>query len=216
MNGRSFNYRFEMMTKKAEITSGKREANVLRRREQILQAALECFLEHGYHQTGVRDIAKCAGVSLGNLYNHFPGKHDVLAEIAAMERSDLAPFIRDLGRDRPAKRTLEKFLKAYARYLAQPENVILSIEIASEALRKPDIAALFLANREELVGTVAQVIERGVSAGEFATRLDAREAAQLIVELIEGTAYRSVLSEVRIAKLIGGLNSFVMSGLGAE
>ncbi|HDO1150981.1 TPA: helix-turn-helix transcriptional regulator, partial [Aeromonas salmonicida] len=40
------------------------------RRELIIQAALGCFIERGFHQTGMRDIAAAAGVSLGNLYNH--------------------------------------------------------------------------------------------------------------------------------------------------
>jgi AcrR family transcriptional regulator len=31
------------------------------RREQIIQAALGCFIERGFHQTGMRDIAAAAG-----------------------------------------------------------------------------------------------------------------------------------------------------------
>ena len=75
------------MSDKQSGTETKRSKAVARRREQILEAAVTCFIENGYHQTGVRDIARRAGISLGNLYNHFPGKHDVLAEIAALERA---------------------------------------------------------------------------------------------------------------------------------
>jgi AcrR family transcriptional regulator len=59
-------------------TLNKRDAALKERRLHILDAAIACLSEKGYHQTGMRDIAKRAEVSLGNLYNHFPGKHDML------------------------------------------------------------------------------------------------------------------------------------------
>ena len=203
------------MAQKLSENPGKRQQTTAQRRAEILEAALICFLENGYHQTGVRDIAKRAGVSLGNLYNHFPGKHDVLAEIAAMERADLAPFLKMLVKPGSARAVLEKFIKAYANYLAAPETVMLSIEISSEAVRKPDIGALFLANREALVTALASVMRRGVEAGEFRKDLDPNEASQLVIELIDASAYRSALSEVSMRKILGGLKDFIFAAVKA-
>lgn len=63
------------------------------RRARIVEAALACFVEKGFHQTGMREIAATAGVSLGNLYNHFPGKEALIALIASLEAEELAaPF----------------------------------------------------------------------------------------------------------------------------
>ena len=44
------------------------------RRETIVNAAIGCFIDKGFHTTSMRDIAQAASVSLGNLYNYFPGK----------------------------------------------------------------------------------------------------------------------------------------------
>ncbi|UWR47281.1 TetR/AcrR family transcriptional regulator [Phaeobacter inhibens] len=184
-----------------------------KRRQQILEAAIMCFLETGYHQTGVRDIANRAGVSLGNLYNHFPGKHDVLVEIAALERAELAPFIDGLAQPRAPMKLLENFVKSYAKYLAVPENVILGLEITSEAIRKPDIARLFLANRNALVVALAKVLERGTDAGEMRGQLAPDETAQMIVELIEGSAYRSVLDKVPMRYLRSSLLDFILAAV---
>ncbi|MBQ4806205.1 TetR/AcrR family transcriptional regulator [Phaeobacter sp. HS012] len=184
-----------------------------KRRQQILEAAIMCFLETGYHQTGVRDIANRAGVSLGNLYNHFPGKHDVLVEIAALERAELAPFIDGLAQPRAPMKLLENFVKAYAKYLAVPENVILGLEITSEAIRKPDIARLFLANRNALVVALAKVLERGTDAGEMRGQLAPDETAQMIVELIEGSAYHSVLDKVPMRHLRSSLLDFILAAV---
>lgn len=193
--------------------ASKRERAIAQRRAQILEAALACFLENGYHQTGVRDIAKKAGVSLGNLYNHFPGKHDVLAEIAALERLELAPFLKILTRPAPAPKVLKKFLAAYAKYLADPDTVILTLEISSEAIRKPDIAAMFMDNREQLGAALTEVLERGIAEGDLRRLPDPRETAQLIIEVTEGSAYRCVLSNVSMRKVTEGLWDFVSAAV---
>ncbi len=191
----------------------KRDKAVAQRRGKILEAAVMCFLENGYHQTGVRDIAKRAGISLGNLYNHFPGKHDVLAEIAALERSELEPFLELLADSAPAPTILDRFVAAYARYLAAPENAILTIEITSEAIRKPDIAEMFLANRNVLVTALASVLQRGSGEGDFRAVPDPTEASQLIIELIESSAYRSVLGGTAMRKMLDGLKDFIFAAM---
>ena len=43
-------------------------------RMQIIQAAQRLFVQQGYHGTSMRQIAKEAGIALGGIYNHFPGK----------------------------------------------------------------------------------------------------------------------------------------------
>lgn len=190
-----------------------RRESAARRREKILEAAVMCFLEKGYHQTGVRDIAKRAGVSLGNLYNHFPGKHDVLAEIATLERAETEPLLRLLAKPAPALETLEAFIEAYATYLAVPENIILTIEITSEAIRKPDIAAMFVGNREALVAALTDVIRRGLEDGDLRAIADPAQMAWLILELIEGSAYRSVLGGVAIAGISGSVRDFIFAAV---
>ena len=201
-----------MSTEEGKAVS-KRENAIAQRRSQILEAALECFLENGYHQTGVRDIAKKAGVSLGNLYNHFPGKHDVLAEIAALERLELAPYLKILTHPAPAPKVLEKFLTAYAKYLADPDTVVLTLEISSEAIRKPDIAEMFTENREQLAAALTTVLERGIAEGSLRRLPNPQETAQLIIEVTEGSAYRCVLSNVPMRKVMKGLRDFVSAAV---
>ncbi len=213
MNDRSFNKKVGKLPEKPTKPGTKREKAAAKRRDKILEAAIMCFLESGYHQTGVRDIANRAGISLGNLYNHFPGKHDVLAEIAALERSELEPFLELLAKDSAAPVVLDKFVAAYAKCLAVPENVILTIELTSEAIRKPDIGALFLANRNELVTALAAVIQRGTTDGDFRSVPDPRDVSQLIIELVEGSAYRSVLGGASMRKIIGGLKDFIFAAV---
>jgi AcrR family transcriptional regulator len=49
-----------------------------RKREALLQAALEMFAEHGYERASVEAIARRAGVAVGAFYQHFTSKRQIL------------------------------------------------------------------------------------------------------------------------------------------
>lgn len=51
------------------------------RRRRVEDAALALFRKRGFHGVGMRDIAKQAGVSLGNLYNYYATKEDIFVSI---------------------------------------------------------------------------------------------------------------------------------------
>jgi AcrR family transcriptional regulator len=52
-----------------------------RRRQQLLDVALEVFGEHGFHPTSMNDVAEAAGVTKPVLYQHFRSKRDLYREV---------------------------------------------------------------------------------------------------------------------------------------
>jgi AcrR family transcriptional regulator len=67
------------------------------KREAVLAAAIRCFAAHGLAGTGMRHIARAAGLTEGTLYHYFPSK-DALIESAfrwsAFEPSDVRTAMR--------------------------------------------------------------------------------------------------------------------------
>ena len=66
-----------MATTPPELDGARPRGGRLPRRErrvQLLESALEVFVQHGYHAAAMDDIADRAGVSKPVLYQHFPGK----------------------------------------------------------------------------------------------------------------------------------------------
>src|SRR5690349_12278572 len=57
------------------------EAAIESRKEKIEEAARELFIKQGFHATSMRDIAKMAEVSLGNLYNYYETKEAIFESI---------------------------------------------------------------------------------------------------------------------------------------
>jgi AcrR family transcriptional regulator len=59
-------------------TQVKNRELVERRRSQIVDAAVEMFLQKGFHKTTTRQIAQAAGISNGLLYEYIATKEDIL------------------------------------------------------------------------------------------------------------------------------------------
>lgn len=77
------------MTKNDSKTStpgAPKTARGARTRAKILKAAEEAFGSMGYHQAGVSDITRLAGVAQGTFYTYFASKEDTLREL-----------VRDMG-----------------------------------------------------------------------------------------------------------------------
>jgi AcrR family transcriptional regulator len=55
--------------------------DVERNQVMIEKAALHVFTRQGFHGTSVRDIAREAGLSLGNLYNYYATKEDIYVSL---------------------------------------------------------------------------------------------------------------------------------------
>ncbi|MDX6742372.1 TetR/AcrR family transcriptional regulator [Actinocorallia sp. A-T 12471] len=94
----------------AETTGGRRERKKAATRRALADAALRLFLERGYDQVGVREIAEAADVSVTTLFNHFPGGKEALVfdEDADHEAALVAAVT-----ERPEGQSIPEALRAY-------------------------------------------------------------------------------------------------------
>lgn len=173
---------------------GKRRQSTQERRALLIETAVACFVENGIAGTGIRDIARRAGVSLGNLYNHFSGKDELIGEIARLESRGLARIVAGTAREKACFKALGVFTDAYLDYSAGHVQGVLTIEITAMALRNPGIAALFAGNRALLIACLRDIIERGIAEGQVDPALDVDTTAALILDLIGATGLRIALS----------------------
>ena len=113
------------------------------RREHLLETARVLFIEHGFHQTGMAQIAGASGIKVGQIYRDFASKDDIIAAIC--ER-DVAEWLDEdmlaeavATSDLPAVRVwMERFLQSDK----PAEECRLMSEIIAEAGRSPRIAEL--------------------------------------------------------------------------
>lgn len=140
------------------------------RPDEVLDAALELFIEQGFAQTRVEDIAKRAGLSKGAVYLYFPSKEKLLEELvrrAIVPIADSAlDFIKDFeGDPRPV---LAMVMRMLAGRFADPKIFAIPKLIFREVLGFPELAQMY--RREVLdrvIPTIEAVIARGIDQGYF-------------------------------------------------
>ncbi|RKN83722.1 TetR/AcrR family transcriptional regulator [Paenibacillus ginsengarvi] len=59
-------------------------------KENIRTSAMEMFIERGYHDASIDDVAKQAGVSKGLMYNYYKGKEELLAEMVQFRIDEIS------------------------------------------------------------------------------------------------------------------------------
>ncbi|WP_051732267.1 TetR/AcrR family transcriptional regulator [Kitasatospora phosalacinea] len=74
---------------------GRRERKKAATRRAIADAALRLFLERGYDEVGIREIADAADVSTTTLFKHFPSKEALVFDEEADLEADLLAAVRE-------------------------------------------------------------------------------------------------------------------------
>ncbi len=88
------------------------------RRAQLLEAAQEVFVSHGYHAAAMDDIAERAGVSKPVLYQHFPSKLDLYLALLDAGAEELVGRMREaLGSTRDNRQRVAAALDAYFAFV---------------------------------------------------------------------------------------------------
>ena len=92
------------------------------KRELILEAATQLFLDRGFHAVGVDTIAEAAGVVKMTLYNHFPSKDALIAAVLEKRSQDVINWLeRELVlRGATARDRLLAIFDAHEEWFGKP------------------------------------------------------------------------------------------------
>ncbi len=89
-----------------------------RRREQLLEVALEVFARHGFHQTSMNEVADAAGVTKPVLYQHFTSKRSLYGELLELVTARLLHQVTvATGTADGPRQQVEQGLRAYFRFV---------------------------------------------------------------------------------------------------
>lgn len=137
---------------------------------ELLQAALDLFVEKGFAATRVEEVARRAGVSKGTLFLYFPSKVDLFK---AVVRENLSGRFTEWNQELDGFEGNTADLVRYCmqswweRVGATPASGITKL-VMSEASTFPEIAEFY---RQEVVEPgnqlIRRILERGVQRGEF-------------------------------------------------
>ncbi len=131
-------------------------------RQRLLDAACEAFREEGY-QVSIDRIAARAQVARQTLYNHFPSKDALFAEVV---RHAIQSVLVTLDRDGDVRTTLLAFSDAYRAKVLSTEGIAIFRTLTAQAPRCPALARQFFrqgpqTTRKRLAEYLARAMQQG-------------------------------------------------------
>jgi AcrR family transcriptional regulator len=127
------------------------------RRDQILQAGLDLFLERGIGAATVGDILERSGSSIGSFYHHFGGKADVAAALY-LETLDgyKRSFVGEVRKHRRPRDGIEAAIRWHLRWTAA--NPDLATYLAH--CRESEVTSLSEAKAQQINQTFYEALSQ--------------------------------------------------------
>ena len=154
------------------------------RPQELLDAALDLFVERGFAATRSEDVAARAGVSKGTLYLYYPSKEELLKEVirhnVVNEIAEGVDIVRQFeGRSADL---LAMMLRLWWERIGETRASGIIKLMTSEVRNFPEVAQFYV---DEVIAPsnqlIASIIARGIARGEFRTGLNVPEVVHAIV-----------------------------------
>jgi AcrR family transcriptional regulator len=159
--------------------------------DAIVDATASVLVRDGYDALSTNKVAHEAGVSVGSLYQYFPGKEALVAAVMERHASRMQDDIAERMRSAPAAATAEDVATELIRAMlaAQQAEPRLHRVLVEQV---PRIGAL--RRLHELFGNYERLVEAWlVENAERIEVTDARMAAFVLVAAVEGLVNRATL-----------------------
>jgi len=172
----------------SEVNSFSRPQNPSPRSDEILDMIRPTFAGKGFDGASMQDLARAAGMSVGNFYRYFPSK---AAIVEAIVIRDMAYIEQDFSEVILAPAPLSELRLKLSQRLNDPncaQDGVLWAEISAAALRKPEVAQIVAQMETMVLSYLLTVFVRvtGLQDAEVACKYAPH--AGLILMLVRGNA----------------------------
>ena len=189
---------------------GSRHASPEVRKKQILDAAIQCISNDGFHNVTTESIAKVSGLSKGSLYRFFKSKEELLVAIMEDWEQTFYEKLKTRPSPQPLIQKLYDYCFLHLEIAAERPNLLpIWSEFLLHPMTKEGIKQAHLTSRKEL----ASIIREGIKSGEF-NDVSPTAYADTIISLFEGImVIATANSDVNFRKRADAMWLIIKSGL---
>ncbi|HSS62677.1 MAG TPA: TetR family transcriptional regulator [Candidatus Limnocylindrales bacterium] len=151
------------------MSAGLRERKKLKTRAAIQKEAMRLFLDKGFAETTIEDIAEAVEISPSTFFNYFPSKEDVVFQ-DELDPLILAAFDAQPGDVNPIARLRAAMRQVFTQLT--PEQERLMRQRTQLMVSTPELRGAMLSQFADLVDQVAGLLasRTGRDARDFALR----------------------------------------------
>ena len=135
--------------------------------QRILEASVNVFADHGFHQSTVSQIAKKAGVADGTIYLYFKNKEDILVQIFNYKTKQIFERFREVvdSADNPIEK-LRNLIRRHLQEFQQDRN--LAVVYLAETRQINSVMEDQIKIMSKMYfDLVAEILEQGQQDGNF-------------------------------------------------
>jgi len=191
-----------------------RNSRVLRRADEIIDAAARVFAERGYHGTTTQAIADVLGMRQASLYYYFPSKEAALEEVCARGTDGFVEAAERVMRmDVPP---LEKLRLLIGSHLTPIETMPDYVRVfINERRYLPDASRRRVGRKSRRIERIfEQVIQAGIDDGSIRPGTDARLAMLAVLGMCNAAInWREADRDRDHHRIANGFAELVANGL---
>jgi len=153
-----------------EVQAGRRERRKEARPGELLDAALDLFVEKGFAATRSEEVAARAGVSKGTLFLYFPTKEELFKAVVRENISGrFAEWNQEFDTFQGSSADMVRHcMQVWLERIALTRASGITKLMISEARNFPELAAFY---QQEVIrpasALIGRILQRGVDSGEF-------------------------------------------------
>jgi len=161
------------------------------RREQVLDAALACMIEHGLNGASMAQIARAAGLSTGAAYVYFAGKKEILLAILERSAAQQIATLDVTTLDEMRARLVDLVSSSASAERARLAQVNLEIVLA--ARRDPALSAIIIGQATAQRAAVRRCLLTMRDAGKVDPDADIDTAVDAVSCIVVASCYEAIL-----------------------
>ena len=179
-----------------------------RRRHEIFAAAATLFIQKGFVETSMREIAGAAGMGKSSLYDYFRTKNDILYWYLQDGFDDLIEMAREIGKQPlSATERLRRILHLQMDLVMENKEFYLKFFVELQRLGG-DSQRRIATKRHAYQDILREIVEQGVDMGEFRP-VDTHLATLMLQMALMPPAFTSRPSGTPDEMLEGALDLFL-------
>jgi AcrR family transcriptional regulator len=153
------------------------------KKELILLAAIEMFLEKDYYQVTIVEIAGRAGVGKGTVYEYYSSKEDLFREcFSYCTEAYLKSFNEHLHRTSTVRKTMRDIIVTHIEMLNENRKG-LHLLYKERPYNFQELQSWVIEQRQSLLTGITELIEEGIRLKEVRSDVDAKMAGRLFLAL---------------------------------
>jgi AcrR family transcriptional regulator len=160
---------------------------------EILASIRQAFAEKGFDGASMQDLARAAGMSVGNFYRYFPSKAAIVQAMCGYDLAEIQGEFAEIQSSNAPMACLRDRILAHFSDEGQKDGQLWA-EITAASMRKPEIGAASLQMEETISGFLCAVFSRVTNRTEGEARQRYEGECQLLVMLVKAMAIRTAQS----------------------